>query len=228
MAVSDVRPVDSALRTSAWLAIASGLAGLLSFACLMSYLFHPALHIPVSGATPLMGRVLLNSDFLAAMLQAVLLLPMAYRFPGSGVRSLQAVRVARIVGVTGFLLVAVLRLLPVFSSSVSDILFMAPTGLVGAWLVMANWPRGSSAPNAMPSRGVAILGVIAGALLVGVGLNFVFNGGMAVFTQGPLAYSNNVPFHIGLALTGGPGFNLFSLWSILLGVKMLRVVRKPV
>ncbi len=211
------RPLKE-MRFQAWLAIASALAGLLSFSCLMTYLFTPSFLMDDSGTMPHAARVLMNTNFLAAMLQAVLMLPVVSVLSRmSGQRSPVPSRIASLLGITGFSLVALFRVLPIFDPVVSDILFMAPTGLVGMWLLLINWLS-----KGIQSRAIVILGMIAGFFLFGVGLNFAFNGGAAVFTQGPLAYGNNVPFHIGLGLTGAPGFTLFPLWSILLGVRLLK------
>ena len=203
-------------RIAAWFAIASGLAGFLSFGCLMSYLLIPGFLMDESGAIPRTGRLLLNTDFMAAMLQALLLLPLARHI--ASVTRLSPV--IYILGVEGLSLVAICRVLPIFNPAVSDILFMVPTGLVGVWLFLT-----SRLLKGTISKAIAILGTVAGAFLVGVALNFIFNGGLAVFTQGPFAYGNNVPFHIGLALTGAPAFTLFPLWSILVGVRLLKVAR---
>jgi hypothetical protein len=113
--------------------------------------------------------------------------------------------------------VGLLRLAALVDAGVSDILFMVPTGLVGVWLVAVNWDN----PRALPAW-MRILGGIAGICLFGVGLNFLFNGGLAVFSKGPLAYENDVNFHIGLGLSGFPGFTLFPTWSVLLGLRFLR------
>lgn len=218
-------PTDRPLkerRFQAWLAIASGLAGLLSFSCLITYLFTPSFRMGNSGTMPHAARMLMNTNFLAAMLQAVFILPVVGGLSGmSGQRSPLLSRIAGFLGITGFSLVALFRVLPIFNPAVSDILFMAPTGLIGTWVLIINWlSKGTQ------SRAIVILGMIAGVFLFGVGLNFAFNGGVAVFTQGPLAYSNNVPFHIGLGLTGAPAFTLFPLWSILLGIRLLKIPSK--
>jgi hypothetical protein len=204
-----------------WLAITSGLAGLLSFAFLLTYLFNPASHMDESGAMPHAARLLLNTDFMAAMLQAVLMLPVVSRLDcTTRQQSPVPTRIASFLGMTGFSLVALLRVLTIFKAAVSDILFMAPTALVGMWLLLVNWLL-----KATYSRAIQILGIIVAVLLIGVGLNFFFNGGLAVFTKGPLAYGNDVPFHIGLTLTGAPAFTLFPAWSILLGIRFLKTSR---
>jgi hypothetical protein len=207
----------STQRRAAWFAVASGLAGLLSFGCLLSYLLIPGLLMDESGAIPRAGRILLDIDFLAAMLQALLLLPLAGRIA----RVTQQSPIVWIIGVAGMSLVALCRVLPIFKLTVSDILFMLPTGLVGIWLLFT-----SRRLQGIIAKAVAVLGMVAGVFLAGVTLNFVFNGGLAVFTQGPFAYGPNVPFHIGLALTGAPGFTLFPLWSILVGMQFLKISRK--
>jgi hypothetical protein len=94
---------------------------------------------------------------------------------------------------------------------------MLPMGLVGLWLLAVSWENVAALPGWM-----RVLGGIAGIGLAGVGLNFLFNGGMAVFSKGPMAYGSDVNFHIGLGLCGFPGFTLFATWSVLLGLRFLR------
>ena len=113
--------------------------------------------------------------------------------------------------------VAVLRLVALIDPAVSDILFMIPMGLVGVWLAVVNWDD----PRALPGW-MRILGGVAGICLLGVGLNFFFNGGLVVFSKGPMAYADDVNFHIGLGLSGFPGFTLFPIWCMLLGLQSLR------
>jgi hypothetical protein len=124
-------------------------------------------------------------------------------------------------GLVALVAVGLLRLIAMVDVAISDILFMLPMGLVGAWLVAINWAN----PMALP-KWMRIWGAVAGVGLVGVGLNFIFNGGLAVFTEGPMAYGDNVQFHIGLGLFGFPGFVLFATWSVLLGLRLLTLSRQ--
>ena len=156
------------IRFAAWLAIASGLAGLLSFSCLMTYLLTPSFRMDDSGRMSHAARLLMNTNFLAATLQAVFMLPVVRRLSGkSGQRSPQLSRIASLLGITGFSVVALLRVLPIFNPAVSDILFMAPTGLIGMWLLIVTWRS-----KGTQSRAAVILGMVAAVFLFGVGVNF--------------------------------------------------------
>ncbi len=208
----------SPTRNAGWASIASGVIGILAFASLITYLVTQAGEFGRSGVMPPVGRLLLGVDFVGAALQVLLMLPVSMKLHelGRG-RPSQASLVALVVGITGFLAVAIARTLTLFIPAFSDILFMAPMGLVGVWLIAVNWLR-----EGMPSRGLTVVGVIAGVGLTLVGLNFFFNGGIAVFTHGPFAYATDIRFHMGLALGGVPGFILFPVWAIWIGIKLLR------
>jgi hypothetical protein len=205
-------------RSMPSLAIVSGILGILSFGCLVAYITTPTLQMQASGVVSPVGKLLLRVDFLSSMVQAMLMIPVAiWLHRNGGRRSPGFDRSVMILGVVALGGVGLLRLAALVDAAVSDILFMVPTGLVGVWLVAVNWDN----PRALPAW-MRILGGIAGICLFGVGLNFLFNGGLAVFSKGPLAYENDVDFHIGLGLTGFPGFTLFPIWSVLLGLRLLR------
>jgi hypothetical protein len=95
---------------------------------------------------------------------------------------------------------------------------MAPLGFVGVWLIAVNWLAGG-----VISIVLRIMGIIAGLGLVIVGASFFFLGGLAVLTDGPFAYANNVSFHIGIRIGGIPGFILYPIWAIMFGRSLLRM-----
>ncbi len=213
---------QAASRSIPWLAVASGLLGFCSFVSLIAYITNPAVQMQDSGAVPVMGERLLAIQFLASAAQVLLMIPVAiwlYRTGGRQSPGLSPNRPAlpwTILGVVALGAVACLRLVAMVDSAISDILFMLPMGLVGVWLIAVNLKT-----VALPGW-MRILGGVAGIFLVGVGLNFLFNGGMVAFSKDPMAYGNDVRFHIGLGLCGFPGFILFATWSILLGLLFLR------
>jgi hypothetical protein len=209
-------------RSTPWLAIVSGVLGICSFGSLIAYITTPALQMQESGRAPPMGELLLTVQFLSSAAQVLTMIPVAIWLYGmAGRRSpapgrngiLQGWTILGVVALAG---VAILRLVAMADAAVSDILFMLPMGLVGLWLVALNWKN----PIALPGW-MRIWGLVAGLGLVGVGLNFLFNGGLAVFSKDPMAYGNDVNFHIGLGLFGFPGFSLFATWSVLLGLRLL-------
>jgi hypothetical protein len=209
-------------RSTPWLAIVSGVLGICSFGSLIVYITTPSLQMQEFGGVPPMGELLLTVQFLSSAAQVLMMIPVAIWLFGMSDRrspSLGRNGIAQgwtILGVVALAGVAILRLVAMADTSVSDILFMLPMGLVGIWLVATNWLN----PVTLPAW-MRIMGLVAGLGLIGVGLNFVFNGGLAVFSKGPLAYGDNVNFHIGLGLFGFPGFSLFATWSVLLGLRSL-------
>ncbi len=229
MALSTSESAGDVLRGSIpWLAIVSGVLGICSFASLIAYITTPAFQMQESGAVAPIGELLLAIQFLASAVQVLMMIPVAiglYRTGGRrspGLAQSPILRLGTSLGVVALAGVGLLRLVAMIDVAVSDILFMLPMGLVGVWLVAVNWKN----PVALPVW-MRIWGVVAGVCLVGVGLNFLFNGGLAVFSKGPMAYGNDVNFHIGLGLCGFPGFTLFATWSVLLGLRLLRSSSEP-
>ena len=208
-------------QTAPWFAIASGILGICSFVSLIAYITTPALQMQGSGVAPPLGQLVLTAQFLCSAVQTLMMIPVAiwlYRVAGRRPLGLNGTGFPwTIVGVVAFGSVGLLRLVAMMDSAVSDILFMLPLGFVGLWLVAVNWKYLPMLPGWM-----RIVGGLAGFGLVGVGLNFLFNGGLAVFSKGPFAYGNDVNFHIGLGLFGFPGLTLFATWSILLGLRLRR------
>jgi hypothetical protein len=205
-------------RRTPWLAIGSGFFGIFSFGCLVAYIMTPAFQMQDSGVVAPQGKLLLTVQFLSSMAQALMMIPVAiwlYRIGGWRGRS--PGRSWMILGVMALGGVGLLRLIALVDAAVSDILFMIPMGLVGVWLAAVNWDN----PLALPGW-MRMLGGIAGICLFGIGLNFFFNGGLVVFSKGPMAYGDDVNFHIGLGLSGLPGFTLFPIWCILLGLRFLK------
>lgn len=202
-------------RLPLWLAILSGILGIFSFGCLIVYIVTPSLQMQASGAIAPMGKQLLTVQFLTSMVQALLMIPVTvWLYDVRGRRSSGSGRAVAILGIVALGGLALLRCAALLDPKVSDILFMIPTGLVGVWLALVVWEN----RRAMP-RWLRILGAVAAICLLGVGLNFFLNGGLVVFSKGPMAYGDDVNFHIGLGLSGLPGFTLFPLWCILLGVQ---------
>jgi hypothetical protein len=162
--------------------------GIFSFACLVAYIVTPALQMQDSGVVAPQGKLLLTVQFLSSMVQALLMIPVAiwlYRIGGWRWRGLG--RSWMILGVVALGGVGLLRFVVLFGAAVSDILFMIPMGLVGLWLAAVNWNN----PRALRGR-MRILGGIARICLFGVGLNFFFNGGLVVFSKGPMAYGDDM------------------------------------
>lgn len=210
-------------RLLQWLAISSGALGICSFASLIVYITSPNIQMRASGAVAPMGEKLLAAQFLCSAAQFLMMVPIAIWFYRSGCSNIsqadriRTVRYWTILGVLALAAVGLLRLVAMVDAAISDILFMLPLGLVGVWLMAINWVNPTGLPGWM-----RVWSIIAGICLAGVGLNFLFNGGLAVFSEGPMAYGSNVNFHIGLGLFGFPGFILFATWSILLGVRLSR------
>jgi hypothetical protein len=206
-------------RFAGWAAIASGVIGIAAILCLIAYLATQARTFVESGVMPPVGAVLITSNYVGVLLQALCLIPAALALHAFGRRrSLRLCQAAVAVGVIALAAVAILRLLLLlYPATVSDILFMGPMGFVGAWLIVVNWSLAG-----VLSRVVRVVGAVAGAGLVILGASFFFLGGLAVLTDGPFAYANDADFHIGIAIGGLPGLTLFPVWAIFVGRRLLR------
>ena len=168
---------------------------------------------------PPVGRILITTNYVGVLVQALLMVPVALALRALIRNQTPAIsRTFLVVGTTALLGVALARLLLLLNPAVSDILFMGPMGFVGVWLIAVNWLSAG-----VISRVLRTLGIIAGLGLVILGASFFFLGGLAVLTDGPFAYANNVNFHIGIAIGGFPAFILYPIWAILLGRRLLRM-----
>ena len=207
-----------------WAAIASGAFGVLAFSAMLAYLMTTPKEILESevvlkpGVMPPLSRLLLTSSEVLCMLQALIMIPVALVLHAFGRQRSQGVSRATVtIGVIALFSVALLRLLALFSPGVSGILFMGPTGFVGVWLIVVCWLLAG-----VLSRGLRIVGTIAGIGFVIQGASFFFLGGLAVLTDAPEAYANDVDFHNGNALGGVPAAILYPIWAMLLGRKLFR------
>lgn len=197
-------------------ALASGVFGMLSTGCLIAYLTTQAQQFMASGVMPPLGAILLQGNFLGSLAQALCMVPVAIALHAIARRRAPVTsRSLLVVGVVALLSVALLRLLHMIDPAMSDILFMAPTGFVGLWLLVINTLLAGEW-----SKPLRITGMIAGIGLMIVGASFFFLGGLVVLTEGPYAYGPDADFHLGTAIGGIPGFILFPVWALLVGRKL--------
>jgi hypothetical protein len=120
-----------------------------------------------------------------------------------------------------------------FTDTVSDMLYMAPVGLVGLWLLAIN--RRS---DRLFSRGLVWTGRVAGAGLMTVGVGFVIYGvfvAPAVFIR-PLSAAEidaqsltlaNLVAHICMAAGTLFGRIVYPAWTIFLGLRFLGNGARP-
>lgn len=212
-------------RPAGWAAIASGVLGFIAFWTLIAYIATTPSELLESkvvlkpGAMPTMARFLLTSNSVEVMLQVLFMIPVALALHALGRQHSPGVsRAAVTVGIIALCGVALLELLPLVNPEVSDILFMGPMAFVGAWLIVVNWLLAG-----VLSRTLRITGTVVGVGWVIQGASFFFLGGLAVLTDGPQAYADDVDFHNGVAIGGVPGNFLYPIWAILLGSKLVRM-----
>jgi hypothetical protein len=127
-------------------------------------------------------------------------------------------KIAVVVGIGAFIVVVVLEALLVGDpEKISDIWFIGPMGFVGLWLIAVNWLL-----NGAISRGISITGTVSGIGLAIAGVSFFFFLDLAALMDNPDSYGDDLDFHIGLWVGGGPGLILYPIWAILLGRTLLR------
>jgi NAD/NADP transhydrogenase beta subunit len=207
--------------------LASGVVGIIGFAFLVAALVAPT---PVDSVTRRYPILFLWQDgWLIA--QTLLLIPAVF-----AVRRLMRQDNARadqttfLLGMAGLLLVA-LTLALIFTGTASDMLYMAPQGCVGLWLVLANRGLRGSLPRLLTR-----LGFVAGIGLMIVALGFATYALLVEprILTGPLSNAEidaatwstaNIGSHIELAVGTLMGRSTFPVWTILLGRELLR--QKP-
>jgi len=202
-------------RFAGWAAIASGVACATFLLGLLAFLL-----MPPQFRTPEVRDILQPINIVALLLQALFLIPAAFALHTLGRRRCaKASIVAVTVAVIALAAIVVVRaLLLLYRETTPDILFMGPMGFVGLWLIVVNWLLAG-----VLSTPVRIVGALAGLGLVILGASFFFLGGLAVLTEGPAAVATDVDFHIGIRSGGLPGLFLLSIWTILVGRRLLRM-----
>jgi hypothetical protein len=121
----------------------------------------------------------------------------------------------------------------IFTGTASDMLYMAPMGLVGLWLLLVCRNR-----DGLMSSRLAWLGRVAGFGLILIGLGFLIYGILvapAIFVR-PLTSAEidaqtltpaNLVSHLLLAAGTLLGRVIYPLWAILLGRSLLRMRAIP-
>lgn len=208
-------------RPAGWAAIGSGMMGVLGFGFLIGFAAYVAsqkTEFKELEDVPLLGRLLLKGNYVGIMLQAFFMIPVAAALHTlSRTRSQKIGRAATAVGITALVAVVLLRLLVLLNPKVSDLLFIGPMGFVGVWLIAVNWLL-----SGILTRGIKMIGTVAGAGFVIAGISFFFLGGLAEFTH-PDSIGDDLVFHIPLWVGGIPAFILYPVWAILLGRKLVRL-----
>lgn len=206
-------------RSAGWAAIVSGAIGTLAF----SFLVYPWQTLQLS---ILMGRV----HDVGAILQFLLMIPVAFEvYNLSNQRSSGMTRTVLYTGI-GAISFTVLFLLLIFPKVVSEALYMFPQGVFGVWLMIVCWQMMS-----ILSRGLKWFGMVVG---LGLALVGTFPVGYAIFVDtlilqipAPSAEAiQKIPFdtpannlmHLILYIGSFMGVLTFPIWSLLLGVRMLR------
>ena len=213
------------VRRTGVLAVASGLLGLLGVGLLIGALAAP------TPAPDSMRRAtsLFAWQNAAVVLQALMMIPVTLGLFQAG-RNLNrnGDTLTASIGLLGQItLVLAAGLL--FTGTVSDMLYMAPIGLVGVWLLLI-----SRKTDETSTRAIVWTGRVAGVGLVLVGAGFVIYGAFvapAVFMR-PLSNAEidaqslttpNLIAHVCMALGTLLGRLIYPIWAIILGRRMVRL-----
>lgn len=215
----------SSVRRTGQIALASGLLGLLGVALLIAALAAP---------TPAQNSMRRATSFFAwqnaaVVIQALTMIPVTlglhrYTMQSKPERGLLAVSIGLFGQITLILAAGLL-----FTGTVSDMLYMAPIGLVGLWLVLIN-----STDEKLFSRALARTGTVAGIGLLLIGIGFLIYGVVvapAVFIR-PLSNAEldaqsltipNLVAHICMAIGTIAGRLIYPVWTSALGRRMMRL-----
>jgi hypothetical protein len=218
-------PDSSTAQRTGRLAVLSGVIGLVAFACLIAALAAPP---------PLPGSLRRETNYFrwqdaGVILQALTMIPVTlgvYRLTVA--RSPEWSRLCLILGLFAQAALITSSAL-IFTHTTADMLYMAPQGLVGLWLLLINRKR-----DGIISSSVAWTGRVAGTGLLLIGTGFVLYGAMvapAVFVR-PLSNGEidaqswtqaNVIAHVGMAAGTLLGRAIYPIWAVLLGRRLLKI-----
>lgn len=221
--------VDPSYRKAGWAAIASGAIGIAAFALLITAITARVEWIPSDRVW-----MLFNAHDFGVALQFLLLIPVIFglrtlsqKFPPAlGKATMQT-------GVWILILVVLFILLGIGQKIVSNMHYMFPQGLFGAWLIVVNWRLSGSLPAWLRWFGI-ILGL--GIVLTGVsfvGICFVYPDMLAI----PAVQMDSVKhvdsaantfFHQLLYISSFIGVATLPIWTILTGFQLLRRRRPAV
>lgn len=215
---------NSNVRRTGKLALASGLIGLLGVGLLIAALAAP------TPAPDSMRRAtsLFAWQNAAVVLQALTMIPVTLELFRTGSHSTPNGGILTVsIGLFGQITLIVAAGL-LFAGTVSDMLYMAPVGIVGLWLLLINRRN-----DALFSRTIVWTGRVAGLGLLLIGAGFIIYGAFvapAVFVR-PLSNAEidaqslttpNLIAHICMAAGTLLGRLIYPIWVIVLGRRMVQ------
>jgi hypothetical protein len=220
--------ISDSYRKAGWTAIASGVIGIAAFGLLMIAVTTRASWIPSDKVW-----MLFNTHDLGVALQFLLLL-----FAIFGLRTLADQtppglgKAAFATGVWAVIFVVLFVLLGVGGKIVSNGLYMFPQGILGAWLIAANWRLSGALPAWQRWFGMIVgLGlVLTGVCFVGITCVY-FPDSLAIPAVSPenikeVISPANTFFHQLLPISAFMGVATLPLWTILTGYQLLKK-RRP-
>jgi hypothetical protein len=213
----------SLLRNTGRLAMTSGLIGLVAFVFLI-------VAVTTRSTWIISSRVylLFRAHDIAVVVQFLLLIPVALRLQKLSCESPRGMGRKTVAWGIGALVFVALMLLLGACKVVSDMAYMVPQGLFGAWLILANLRLSGLLP-----RWLRWFGMVVGFGLVLVGTVFP---GLAVFVYPSMWKIPAVPvdqevfqntlinqiLHLLLAIGSALGVVTLPVWTLLTGVQLLR------
>jgi len=222
MQAKTLTSLQSPFRSPGWAAIASGTIGIFAIASLIGYL---VLRSSNTGAGILMNRL----HDVGVSLQFLLLIPVVIAFHKmSQQRGLSITQTSFTTGIVTICFI-VLFLLLILPGIVSDILYMLPEGVFGAWLIFICYRM-----KGILSKGLKRFGMIIGFGFILVGLFFV--GYIILVSTIPLRIpaasleeSSNIQItpansylHYFLDIGSLLGVLTLPIWTIFVGLKLFR------
>jgi len=211
------------MRKTGWLTASSGVMGLVAIVFLMT-----AVTTRTSWSLSSRVNLLFRAHDIGVVLQFLLLLPLACGLQKLSRRNRPGISNDAIAwGIGAISLVALLLMLGI-AKVVNDMFYMLPQGAFGVWLILINVRLSGSLP-----RWLRIFGMIVGFGLLLVGIVFP---GLAIFVYPnmwkiPAVPVDNETFqntainrvlHLILAIGSLLGVATLPVWTLLMGLKLLR------
>ena len=209
-------------RSAGWYAFASGIVGALAFGFLMTYL-------KIREENFEQGIFFLRFHDGGFVLQFLLLIPVVLVLHRLLQKQHTTIKQTTLRIGIGSLVFTALFVLLTIPKILSDVLYLFPQGIFGAWLIFVNWHMKGILP-----KGLRWLGIVVG---IGLTLSGIFPIGYAIFIntiilQIPAASDEavqkiatdttaNIILHqmVGIGLIG---VVLLPVWTILIGFRLLR------
>ncbi|QEC75973.1 hypothetical protein [Mucilaginibacter ginsenosidivorax] len=215
--------MNSPYRTAGRAAIASGILGMIAYFSLIGFLL-------IRNQDSQNGTLPIRVHDSCVIFQFLFLIPVSIAlFKIIKEQNLKITQAFLNVGI-GALCFTVLFLLLIFPKILADTLYMAPQGVFGAWVIVACWRLKVFIPQWLRWFGIIVGSglILAGLFPIGYGIfvdNVIFHipaPSDEVMDKIPAETTANIVVHLFLYIGSFIGVLTLPVWTILIGVRLLR------